>query len=343
MRHLKPFSLFFALLLVCTGCASSKPVQHQCFAMDTFMTFTLYGRQAQTAAAQAEDYIIQLEDSISVTRPDSDLAQLAQAGGEWTEVSEETFRLLSTAKELCRQTEGILDITAYPAVKAWGFTTGEYRVPGDDELAELTERIDWSAIELDPEQNAVRLPVGMSLDLGAVAKGWAGDVLAQLLAENGIESAVLSLGGNIQAVGKKPDGSLWRVGIQDPFSQQGAYLGTLEVEDKAVVTSGGYERYFEQDGKHYCHIIDPDSAAPAQSGLASVTIIGESGTVCDALSTALFIMGSEDAARFWRTSPHEFEYILILEDGSIHITQGLEHSFTLMQDSQEQKVTVIAP
>lgn len=343
MRRIRLFGLLFALLFLCSGCTQSKPAQRQVFAMDTVMFFSAYGKGAESTLTQAQEYVLQLEQALSVTRQESDIARINQNSGDWVNVGEETFALLQTARQLCQTTGGVLDITAYPAVKAWGFTTGMYRVPDSAELAQLAAKIDYSCLELDKAACAVRLPQGMELDLGAVAKGWAGEQLAAELKAQGIQSATLSLGGNVQTVGSKPDGSPWRVGIQDPHSEQGAYLASVAVEDMAVVTSGGYERYFEQDGVHYCHIIHPETAIPAQSGLDSVTIVGSSGTLCDAYSTALFLMGPEEAARFWKEHQTEFDYILVLEDGSIHITQGLSHTFQLMEGYEDRKVTVIAP
>ena len=270
------------------------------------------------------------------------------------DLSQETADLLSQALELCALTDGALDLTAYSAVQAWGFTTGEYRVPSQEELDALIPRIDYTRLELDGDGLRARLPENMELDLGAVAKGYTGTYLAEQLRQAGVTSAILRLGGNIQAVGTRPDGNPWRVAIQDPDSQQEATLGVVEVSDQAVITSGGYQRYFEADGETYWHIMDPDTAAPARSGLTSVTVIGadglpfevqirtrEDGTVCDALSTALFVMGPEEAADFWRAHPElGVELILVLEDGTVQITQGLEETFTL---SQDRTMEVIAP
>lgn len=342
MGRFRIAGLFLALSMLLSGCVQAKPAQRQVFAMDTFMTFTAYGSSAEKALAAAEDYLHQLEENISVTRQNSDIAMLSRVSGDPVQVSEETFDLLTSALELCRTTGGALDITAYPAVKAWGFTTGEYRVPDREELARLVACIDYTAVEMAPESRAVTLPKGMAVDLGAVAKGWAGDKLAWLLREHGVESAALSLGGNVQALGTKPDGSPWRVGIQDPDSDLGAYLASVSVVDMAVVTSGGYQRYFEQDGETYWHIIDPNTAAPARSGVSSATIVSPRGVECDALSTALFVMGADRAAQFWREGSLDFDYVLILEDGSIHITQGLEGSFALTDGYTDRKVTVIS-
>jgi len=344
MSRYRISGLVLALTLLLSGCVQTKPVQRQFFAMDTFMTLTAYGKGAEDALAQAEQYVLELEADISVTRPDSGIAALNTQGR--AQVSEQAFALLTDAVSLCDLTDGVLDVTSYPAVKAWGFTTGEYQVPSPQQLEQLAANIDYTALSLDEAARTAVLPEGGSIavDLGAVAKGWAGEQLAGMLKDAGVTSALLSLGGNVQTVGAKPDGTFWRVGIQDPDSETGAYLASVSVADKAVVTSGGYQRYFEQDGETYWHILDPETAAPARSGVTSATIVGADGGLCDAFSTALFIMGAEQAAAFWRSNPQlEFDYVLVLEDGSIHITQGLEDSFALVEGYQDRKVTVIAP
>ena len=317
------------------GCAqrTAEPASGQIFAMDTIMSMDVYGEDGEEALARAEETIYRLEDLWAVTDENSEIWALNHSGGAWVDLSQETADLLSQALELCALTDGALDLTAYSAVQAWGFTTGEYRVPSREELAGLAERIG--------DGLRARLPENMELDLGAVAKGYTGTYLAEQLRQAGVTSAILRLGGNIQAVGTRPDGNPWRVAIQDPDSQQEATLGVVEVSDQAVITSGGYQRYFEADGETYWHIMDPDTAAPARSGLTSVTVIGADGTVCDALSTALFVMGPEEAADFWRAHPElGVELILVLEDGAVQITQGLEETFTL---SQDRTMEVIAP
>ena len=241
-----------------TGCGGEQKVSSQSsqvFAMDTVMLLTVYGDQAQQGLDQAEQTIQKLEKLWSATDETSEIWALNHSGGNWVELSEDTREILSRGLELCALTDGALDLTAYSAVQAWGFPTGAYRVPDEAELEQLVGTIDYTQVELD--DNQARLPEDMSLDLGAVAKGRLGEVLSQDLKELGVTSALLELGGNIQTVGTKPDGSRWRVGIQDPNSQEGGYLAIVEVADQAVVTSGDYQRYFEQDGQTYCHIMDP--------------------------------------------------------------------------------------
>lgn len=328
---------------VLTGCGGEKEVSsqsNQVFAMDTVMLLTVYGDQAQQGLDQAEQTIQKLEKLWSATDENSEIWALNHSGGNWVELSEDTQEILSRGLELCALTDGELDLTAYSAVQAWGFPTGAYRVPDEAELEQLVGTIDYTQVELD--DNQARLPEDMSLDLGAVAKGRLGEVLSQDLKELGVTSALLELGGNIQTVGTKPDGSRWRVGIQDPNSQEGGYLAIVEVADQAVVTSGDYQRYFEQDGQTYCHIMDPATAAPADSGVDSVSIVGSDGTVCDALSTALFVMGEEKGAQFWKDHPElDFEAIFVSQDGTIAVTEGLEEHFTLADGYQDREVTVI--
>lgn len=328
---------------VLTGCGGEQKVSSQSsqvFAMDTVMLLTVYGDQAQQGLDQAEQTIQKLEKLWSATDETSEIWALNHSGGNWVDLSEDTREILSRGLELCALTDGALDLTAYSAVQAWGFPTGAYRVPDEAELEQLVGKIDYTQVELD--DNQARLPEDMSLDLGAVAKGRLGEVLSQDLKELGVTSALLELGGNIQTVGTKPDGSRWRVGIQDPNSQEGGYLAIVEVADQAVVTSGDYQRYFEQDGQTYCHIMDPATAAPADSGVDSVSIVGSDGTVCDALSTALFVMGEEKGAQFWKDHPElDFEAIFVSQDGTIAVTEGLEEHFTLADSYQDREVTVI--
>ena len=300
-----------AVVLPLLGGCQKGPEKHdrQIFAMDTIMTLTIYGdgltQSAEEVLDELEYEVKWLEGFYSATDPQGDLYRLNAANGEQTEVSNPTASLLRDAIELCALTGGALDITAYPAVEAWGFISGDYRVPASEELAELAQKIDYTRIVLGEETESgrfVSLPAGMKAELGAVAKGAAADDLTLRLAAADVNSALLDLGqSTIMAVGSKPDGSPWRIAVQDPAGE--GYLGVIELTDLAVGTSGGYQRYFEQDGETYWHILDPDTAAPARSGLISVTVVGPSGLVCDGLSTALFVMGLEESARFWRDHP----------------------------------------
>ena len=314
-------ALLLALLLALPGCAPAQPLERTFFAMDTVMTLRLYEGGDENTLDQAEARVRELEGLWSVTDGTSEISTLNHDGS--AELSPETAELLGAALDMCRRTDGALDISTYPVLRAWGFTTGEYSVPGGEAIAALLPLVDYGRVAL--EAGAAALPPGMEIDLGSVAKGYTGDALAALLKQGGAASALLDLGGNIQAVGSKPDGSPWRVAIRDPAGD--GNIGVVEVVDQVVVTSGGYERYFEEDGGRYWHIIDPATGWPARSGLTSVTVVGESGLLCDGLSTALFVMGREGALEHWRQH-RDFEAVLVSEDGSVTITAGLEGRFT---------------
>ena len=336
MKVTKITALFLALLLLCSCAPGAEEHSATIFAMDTVMGITVYGPQGKEAADAASGRIRELEKLFSVTDPNSDIYAANHSGGAPVEVSDDTAVLLSRALELCSSTGGALDVTIYPVVKAWGFTTGEYRVPEDGTLSVLLEQVDYSRITL--EGHTLTVPDGMELDLGAVAKGWTGDQVAALLADAGVTSAKLELGGNIHLVGAKPDGSPWRIAVRDPSGE--SYAGIVEVTDKAVVTSGGYERYFEADGITYWHIMDPADGRPARSGLVSATVVSDSGVQADALSTALFVLGAEGAADYWREH-RDFDFILLGEDGTVTVTEGIAGSFTLCGDWEGHQAEIV--
>lgn len=307
------------------------------FAMDTYMTFTAYGTDAEPAILAAEDKIREMEELWSVTDKNSDVYAVNHSSGQTVTVDWKTAELLSYALDMAEETNGALEPTIYPVLTAWGFTTGENRVPAETELAELLEKVGYDKVELNNDQ--IQMEPGGMIDLGAVGKGYAGDEAAQILRERGITAALLDIGGNIQAIGTKPDGSDWRVGLKDPFS--GGVLGIIQVSDVAVVTSGNYERFFiGEDGKVYGHIIDPATGHPVENGIASVSVIASEGKLCDALSTALFVMGLENAQNYWRQH-RNYEMILIMEDGDIYLTEGIRDSFSLNSEYRNMKINVI--
>lgn len=330
-----PALLSAALLLTgCSGAPAQEPETATFFAMDTAMDFTVYGDAA--LLDEAETLIGSLEEQVSVTDEHSDIYAIDHTGSG--SLSGNAAELMAQALKLCRRTGGALDISVYPIVRAWGFTTGSYQVPDEETIQSLLPLVDYTQIQYDAATGVVTLPEGMEIDLGSVAKGYAGQLAAQMLREHGVQSALLNLGGNVQTVGTKPDGSPWQIGIKDPQGEDAMMV--LSVEDQAVVTSGGYERYFEQDGKTYWHIMDPATGRPADSGLLSVTIVGDSGLLCDGLSTSLFVMGLERAADFWAQSD-DFEAVFVTASGEVYITEGLRDHFALTERYADTPVSVI--
>ncbi len=293
---------FLAVLLVCVmlwGCTpQEKSAQQYVFCMDTVMDLQAWGDDADAAVAEMAALLNELEDTWSATDEDSVTAALNRGENIADEAQQ---ALLDAAAALSVRTGGAFDPTLYAVTSAWGFPTDEYHVPTEAELEEAMALDLW--------------------DLGAAVKGYAGQRLAELLENYAVDRAMLNLGGNVQTYGEKADGSPWQVAIQDPtFAED--YLGILSVTGTmSIVTSGDYQRYFEEDGVRYHHILDPETGYPADSGLSSVTVICRDGLTADALSTALFVMGLEEAAEFWRQSD-DFEAVFVTKDGRIYATEG---------------------
>ncbi len=321
-----------AILLTLSGCAAEqKPVEASLFAMNTYMTFTAYGENAQSALDESTELIETAESLWSVTDQASEIHQANHSGGQPVSVSEETAALISFALEMAKQTNGALDPTIYPVLMAWGFTTNSKQVPSQQQIDTLLEQVDYTKIQLDG--TTLTVPEGMQLDLGAVGKGYTADLVAEVLRKHGITSALISLGGNIHAIGSKPDGSDWRIGIRAPW--ESGNLGILKISDAAVVTSGGYENYFEDDaGNVYWHILNPATGYPADSGVQSMLIVGPEGKRCDALSTALFAMGPEEAEAYWRKNGG-FEMLMVTDEHEILLTEGIARRFTLNEGRSE--------
>lgn len=343
--------LLYGLLAVClaaglTGCSvenrqnsenNFSPASRDFFAMNTYMSLEAYGDGAADALAQAETRIEELEGLWSVTEESSEIYAVNHSDGQPVSVSEDTAEIISFALEMAKETGGALEPTIYPMLTAWGFTTNEHHVPSPQEITGLLENVDYRKVSVSG--NTIRLEPDMMLDLGAVGKGYASDEIASLLRGNGITSAMLNLGGNIVMIGSRPDGSGWRLGLQNPFGDD--TIGVLTAADCAVVTSGNYENFFTaEDGTIYGHIIDPATGYPVNNDLAAVTIVAQEGKLCDALSTSLFVMGVDGAMEYWKEHPG-FEMILITQEQEILITEGLEEQFSLTEAHSDMSVEVV--
>jgi thiamine biosynthesis lipoprotein len=333
-------SLFSAvtllLVVMVCGCSIGKSMHtSSLFAMNTIME--LEADCDDEVITGAEDMIRTLEKELSVTDKDSEIARLNDTGQ--AQLSEDVADIMKRALDLCDETGGALDISIYPVLRTWGFTTGEYRVPEDVEIEELLQNVDYSKVELTG--NAVSLQEGMQVDLGSVVKGYTGTAVADYFKKEGVSSALINLGGNVQCIGTKLNGEKWKVAIKSPFSDSSSgILGVITVQDEAIITSGGYERFFEEDGEVYWHILDPSTGRPAKSGLASVTIIGQDGLKCDGLSTALFVMGLDGAIDFWKSSDN-FDAVLVTEEGEVYVTEGVAADFSLTPEYRDAELTVV--
>lgn len=316
--------LIFSMVLF-TGCnllpeggSPSRAVsESSIWAMDTQMELRLYGDTEGAVMAELITVLNRLDKTLSATSAESALTALNESGR--TEDADIVY-LAAKARTVSAQTGGALDITLLPVSRLWGFGTDSYTVPDSAELEALRDRVGMD--KLTVSDGAVSVSAGTMLDFGALAKGYAADLCRAKMEEAGI-AGILSLGGNIQTVGTKPDGSDWIIGVQDP-DDMGRYLLTLRLSGSAsAVASGDYQRFFMQDGVRYCHILDPKTLSPVRGSLRSVTVVTDGGLKADGLSTALFVLGREAGIELWRQRG-DFEAVWIEADGTRWITPGLK-------------------
>lgn len=315
------------------------------FAMDTVMELEIAGDDE--LLSEAEEKIRDLEKKLSVTDEGSEISALNHDKAAY--LSSDTKNIMSGALSICAETDGALDISIYPVLKEWGFTTGEYKVPDDTRITELLKEVDYNKINMvsgeeDKENKndiSVQIPENMEVDLGSVVKGYTSTMLYDFFTENGVKSGLINLGGNVQCIGNKLNGEMWNIAIKSPYlDSKTGIIGVLKASDEAVITSGGYERYFEEDGKIYHHIIDPSTGKPADNGLSSVTIIGKDGLKCDGYSTSLYIMGLDKSIEFWRKNL-DFDAIFITDDRKVFVTEGIADRFTLSSEYTGTLINII--
>ncbi len=320
-----------ALSLMLTACGSSPKTESEkqsrvIFYFDTVVTISAYSNDKKLLDG-VEKECQRYEKLLSKTVEGSDVWNINHAEGKRTPISEETRGLIMKALEFSRISNGRFDITVEPCVALWDFT-GENigKLPDAAELEAAANKVDWTKIDLNDE--GVLIPADMSIDLGAIAKGYISDKVAEFMADKGCESALLNFGGNVRTLGTKPDGSKWRVGIQDPEGiRDQSIIGVADIEGSSVVTSGIYERGFTLDGVVYHHILDPETGWSVQNELAGVSIISEEACTADALSTTVFTMGLEEGTSFIE-SLEGVDAIFVTRDGKISWTSGLENVFT---------------
>ena len=296
------------------------------FAMDTYMTLTAYGKNADKALNEASDAIKKLDELLSTEDENSEIYKLNESGS--AKLSEFSSDLMRKSIEINQETNGAFNPAVYPLMRLWGFTTQQYKIPNDGEIQELLPKTDFSKIGFNENTRSVKFKLsGMGIDFGGIAKGYTSAKIMDIFRNNDLTGGLVSLGGNVQVMGSKPDGNIWRVAIQNP-DENADYLGVLEINDKAVITSGGYERYFEQNGKRYHHILDPKTGSPAESDLQSVTIVSDDGALADGYSTSLFIMGLDKAIEFWKENPDKFDMILYTNDEKLYVSSGISNEFS---------------
>ncbi len=336
MKKIVSLILVFATLVICCSCDATGDDTLSLTAMNTVMQITVFNNskaENERVKGLLSERIVEIDRLMDVNNPESDVYIInnGKAGSDIS-VSPETADIIAKSLEATQLTDNSFNIAVMPVVKLWGFHDGTYGVPSKENINKALAYVKPNGITVNTD-NSVKKSMGVEITLGGIAKGYLGDELLEITKAEGV-TALLSLGGNIVLCGDKADGSLWSVGVKNPYADQGLACSFKSKGNKSVVTSGGYERYFEYGGKTYHHIIDPKTGYPAESNLLSVTVIGECGALCDAYSTGLYVMGKEKAVAFAKEN-NSFDFVFITTDNEILYTKGVaeielsDNAFTL--------------
>lgn len=313
----------------------------------TVCTVDLFEDASTELYAQIFSRLRQIENTFNNYSPASEISYVNQnAACEVVPVSEDLYIVLKTALDFCELTGGAYDVTVGPLVKLWNISGGDPHVPTREEFEQVLPLLGYKNVIIIPRTDVAAFnekmqgentdaPAlvqfakdGVQLDLGSIAKGFAADEVERILKENNVRRAMVNLGGNIYVHGKKNRKEEWSIGIKNPFGEGSSAM--VQTHDNSVVTSGGYERFFERDGKRYSHILNPVTGYPVQTEIAGVTIITPNSMLADALSTSVFVCGIERVAEFRQSKVcGEFECVAIMQDGKIFATRGLEKSLVL--------------
>lgn len=314
--------------------AQSAAYYDTTYSMSTVVTQTVYGPSAEQAMNAVDETFRAFEDRLSLYNDTSEVAAINAGAGTPVAVSADTYALIKRSLQLSAGSEGAFDVTIAPLTLLWGVTTDHPKVPPQADIDAALALVDDSAVVLNDAAQTVQLAAGQGIDLGGIAKGNACTVAQKVYEQYGVKSAVLNIGGNVYIRGKNPDGSKFRVGFRDPAGDENSYIAAVEMEDQVMAVSGGYERYFEENGVKYCHIINGQTGWPVQSDIASVGVVSEDGTLADFMSTTLYVWGEEKTKAYMAQHP-ELPIILLDGKGGLFVSAALKDSFELTQDAAQ--------
>lgn len=319
------------LLFSFFGCTQkTEPVTSTLFVMTTDVSQKVYGSNADKAIEKVESYLKESEKRLSTYLAESEISKINEnAGIEPVHVSDDTFRLIKKAKALSEASEGHFDLTVAPLSKLWNISGENPIVPSEDAIRQALALVDYRNVILDEASSTVYLTqTGMAIDLGGIAKGAFCSDIAKIYQEYEVESALISIGGNIFTYNLKPDKTPYKLGIRNPMSSNASSaMGVFETHDEVIATSGAYERYFEQNGVVYHHILDLSTGMPSQSDLLSVTVISEDGALADYLSTTLYLAGKEAIPSY--IDRENFSVIVIDKEQNVYISPSIRDRFTI--------------
>lgn len=322
------FTITFVLVICLTSCGlfqenAAKKYTKTDFLLDTVVSVTVYEKDQTGIIDECLDAVRYYEKLFSRTDPESELYALNQRGR--MEVSDELLEVIKTALHYCELSGGRFDITMGEVSAMYGFSSPSPAKPSEKRIVSAMSHTGWEKIQIDGSTVILTDPEAV-IDLGAIAKGYIADRLADMLRAAGVESAIIDLGGNILCVGSKPDGSDFKVGIQYPYGDSSTVIATANISGLSVVTSGVYQRYFQENGQVYHHILDPDNGYPVDNGLLSVSIISAKSLDCDALSTSVFALGLEDGMELVNSLEGVWA-VFVDKDFNVYYSDGFEAEF----------------
>ncbi len=344
MFKIKKYLLFILTSIIfifsLSGCTKKEPepISKEGLFLGTFCKVTIYDEASRDILEKAFNRISEIEDKMTINKTSSEVINInSKAGSDYVKVSPDTFSVIKQGKYYSELSQGKFDVTIGSIVKLWNIGTDKARVPSPDEIKNKLPLVDYNNILLNEKENKIMLKEkGMLIDLGAIAKGYAGDEVKRVLSENGVKHALINLGGNLVTLGSKLDNEAWKLGVQNPLDSRGEYLGTIEASDKAIVTSGIYERYIEKDGKHYHHILSPENGYPIDNSLVSVSIVADKSIDADALSTTAFALGLENGLKLIE-SLKNVDAIFVTKDSDVYVTSGLKDNFKITNNKFKLK------
>ncbi|SHJ70317.1 FAD:protein FMN transferase [Paramaledivibacter caminithermalis] len=341
-RIIVALSIAILIISIATGCSNNikrvnnQPVSKTEFVLGTVATIKIYDNASEEVFNKAFGKLREIDKKMSINIDNSEVIAInSNAGKDFVKVSDDTFYVIKRGKYFSQLSEGKFDISIGPLVKLWNIGTEYAKVPTEEEIENKKSLIDYNNVILNESEKSVMLKKeGMMLDLGGIAKGYGADEVVNILKENNIKHAIINLGGNIFAYGNKQDGTPWNIGVQDPNLSRGNHIGIVQASDQTVVTSGVYERYFEEDGKRYHHILDPYIGYPVENNLAGISIIARSSIDADSLSTAAFVLGLDKGIELIEKLDNA-DAIFITNDSKVYITSGLKGKFNLTNTNFE--------
>lgn len=326
--------LLLSILLSFTGCKPkpAEPISRSEFMMDTIINLKIFDKTDEDIIDKAVDRLREIEDRMSATKEDSDVSLINKnAGISPVQVHDDVYYVLEVAKHYASLSDGAYEPTIGPLVDLWNVSDEEVErdsIPSEEEIKEALALVDYNDLELMDDNYVYLKREGMKLDLGGIVKGYAADEVRRIFKENGVESAIIDLGGNIYVLGDKGEGAPWRIGVTNPFQPTGRFTGLLELTESSIVTSGDYERYFIYEGNRYHHILDSKTGYPSDSEVSGISIISERGIDGDALSTTLFILGVDRGLEFINEM-EGIEAIFVTKNKEVIVSDGLKDKFIM--------------